>query len=61
MKRQIQRKLTLNKETLRDLSDVNLGVAVGGIRSDNAGGGVSNCTDGCQFHTMECTDQSECC
>ena len=30
MKRQIQRKLSLSKETLRDLSDASLGIAAGG-------------------------------
>lgn len=62
MKRKIQNKLALTRETLRNLSDTRLGLVVGGIRSDTDNGGVSNCTDSCLCDKTEtCTQLSNCC
>ena len=55
MKRKIQKKLVLNKETLRMLSGPTLRFAAGGFGESKALCNTSNCTEGC--HTTECTQE----
>ncbi|HRC87075.1 MAG TPA: class I lanthipeptide [Thermoanaerobaculia bacterium] len=54
MKKQITKKLTLSKETLRNLSERELEGVVGGATRTLCSGGTSSCcTDTC-FRTCDC-------
>ncbi len=53
MKKQIARKISLSKDTLRNLSEREMQDAVGGVTLRCSGGTSSCCTDTCA--TCECT------
>ena len=58
MKRTIQKKLTLNKETLHNLSEREMQGANGGATFTGfccSGGNSSCCTDSCTSHAQVCT------
>lgn len=66
MKKQIARKISLSKETLRNLSEREMEGAVGGgtfTRACCSGGASSCCTDDCTdtCATCPCTANSNCC
>jgi hypothetical protein len=65
MKRQLQKKLTLSKETLRNLSEREMQGAVGGATFTGlccSGGASSCCTDdSCVSCASHCSQASACC
>lgn len=63
MKKQIERRLSLSKETLRNLSERELGGVFGGGPTQTC---CNSCSDGCPGPTSSCqsdicTDVSLCC
>jgi hypothetical protein len=65
MKRQIQKKLTLSKETLRNLSDREMQGAAGGGGTFTglccSGGASSCCTDDTCVSCGTCSQYTSCC
>lgn len=58
MKRKLQKKLALNRETLRELSDSSLHLAVGGATRVTCEPG-SSCSDACT-ETVSCACSAAC-
>lgn len=60
MKKRIDKKLSLNKETLRNLSERDLGKAVGGITTVCSNGCEPTLASDCVCFTDDCTGGSSC-